>query len=128
MPDELEKARQAPRETSICGHVVAIDAPLVVEDTARDPRFANNSFLRENGIRFYAGAPLRTSSGHVIGSLCVIDTRPRTIGGRDIKLLQVIADGLMSENLGLDTHRLSDEAMDGNQGGLRVSDVVLQRS
>ena len=128
LPDELEKARQAPRETSICGHVVAIDAPLVVEDTARDPRFANNSFLRENGIRFYAGAPLRTSSGHVIGSLCVIDTRPRTIGGRDIKLLQVIADGLMSENLGLDTHRLSDEAMDGNQGGLRVSDVVLQRS
>jgi GAF domain-containing protein len=109
LPEELEKARQAPRETSICGHVVAIDAPLVVEDTARDPRFASNSFLRENGIRFYAGAPLRTACGHVIGSLCVIDTRPRTISGRDIKLLQVIADGLMSENLGRDSLRLSGE-------------------
>jgi predicted PurR-regulated permease PerM/GAF domain-containing protein len=97
LPDELEKTRQGERETSICSHVVAGDAPLVVEDTARDLRFAHNPFLRQHGLRFYAGAPLRTASGHVIGSLCVIDTKPRTLSPREVKLLQVIADELMAE-------------------------------
>ncbi|MEO5696944.1 MAG: AI-2E family transporter, partial [Burkholderiaceae bacterium] len=80
LSDELTAAREAPRETSICGHVVAADELLVIEDVARDPRFANNPFLSENGIRFYAGAPLRTESGLVLGALCVMDTRPHRIG------------------------------------------------
>jgi hypothetical protein len=97
LPADLDRTRQGSRETAICAHVVAANAPLVVEDTARDPRFAHNPFLRERGIRFYAGVPLRTSSGHVIGSLCVIDMKPRTLPPREVKLLQVIADELMAE-------------------------------
>jgi predicted PurR-regulated permease PerM len=97
LPEDLDKTRQGSRETSICGHVVAANAPLVVEDTARDRRFAHNPFLRERGLRFYAGVPLRAASGQVIGSLCVIDVKPRTLSPRDIKLLQVIADELMTE-------------------------------
>jgi predicted PurR-regulated permease PerM/GAF domain-containing protein len=96
LPSDLAGTRQGTRETSICGHVVADGSPLVVEDTARDPRFAGNPFLRERGIRFYAGAPLRAASGHVIGSLCVLDTRPRRLAPRDIKLLTIIADELMA--------------------------------
>jgi predicted PurR-regulated permease PerM len=102
LPDNLQASRQAPRETSICGHVVAADETLVVEDTARDPRFANNPFLREHNIRFYAGAPLRTAQGYVIGSLCVIDTRPRKLTGRDVKFLELIADELMTDIEGRD--------------------------
>jgi predicted PurR-regulated permease PerM len=97
LPEHLEASRQDKRETSICGYVVAGAAPLVVEDTMRDPRFAGNPFLQEHGIRFYAGAPLRTASGHVIGSLCIMDRKPRTLNSRDLKLLQVIADELMME-------------------------------
>jgi GAF domain-containing protein len=97
LPEDLEKTRQGSRETSICSHVVAADAPLVVEDTARDRRFAHNPFLRERGFRFYAGVPLRTASGHVIGALCVLDMKPRTLSPRDLRLLQVIADELMME-------------------------------
>lgn len=97
LPDEQEKSRQGERESSVCGHVVAGAAPLVVEDTMRDPRFAGNAFLRDHGIRFYAGVPLRTASDQVIGSLCIMDRRPRSLGGRDLKLLQVIADELMAE-------------------------------
>ncbi len=97
LPPELDKTRQGTRDTSICGHVVAANAPLVVEDTARDPRFADNAFLREQNIRFYAGVPLRAASGHVIGSLCVIDRKPRTLSPREVKLLQVVADELMAE-------------------------------
>ena len=95
LPDDLNASRKGPRETSICGHVVAAAAPLVINDVARDPRFANNPFLRERGVRFYAGAPLRTASGHVVGSLCVLDKKPRSLTDRDLKLLQVIADELM---------------------------------
>ncbi|HEX2244478.1 MAG TPA: AI-2E family transporter, partial [Gammaproteobacteria bacterium] len=108
LSDDLNKERKAPRETSICGHVVAAAVPFVVEDVARDPRFANNPFLRKHGIRFYAGAPLRTSSGHVIGSLCVLDNKPRSLTDRDLKLLQVIADELMGETATLNAaHELA---------------------
>ena len=80
---------------------MSADTTLIIEDTTRDPRFANNPFLRERKIRFHAGAPLRTKSGQVIGSLCVIDTRPRRLTSRDVKLLQIIADELMSDVEGL---------------------------
>ncbi len=59
LPPRLDACRLDARETSICGHVVAANDMLVIEDVAKDTRFANNPFLIENGIRFYAGAPLR---------------------------------------------------------------------
>jgi predicted PurR-regulated permease PerM len=89
--------RHALRDSSICTHVVASDAPLVVRDTARDRRFSGNPFVLEQGIRFYGGVPLRTASGHVVGTLCMIDKKPRSLTSRDIKLLQLIADELMAD-------------------------------
>jgi GAF domain-containing protein len=96
LPPHLDELRADARETSICGHVVARNDVLVVEDVSKDPRFANNPFLLENGIRFYAGAPLRTSSGFPIGSLCVIDTKPRRFTARESKILLTIADDVMA--------------------------------
>lgn len=96
LPDDLEEKREASREEAVCSYVVASGVPLVVEDVSRDPRFAGNPLLRENGIRFYAGAPLRDASGYVIGTLCVMDMRPRNLPPREIKMLQVIADELMA--------------------------------
>ena len=69
LPDDLAAAGEAPRDTSICGHVVALNEALVVEDVAKDKRFATNPFLVSRGIRFYAGVPLRSQSGHAVGSL-----------------------------------------------------------
>lgn len=89
--------REAPRETSICGHVVAADAVLVIEDVRRDRRFAGNPLLKERGIRFYAGAPLRTPGGEVLGSLCLIDMRPRSLGARDREMLQAMAAEVVAE-------------------------------
>jgi methylmalonyl-CoA mutase cobalamin-binding subunit len=97
LPDDLDTCRMAARSTSICSHVVGKGDILVVKDVAKDPRFAKNPFLLENGIRFYAGAPLRTASGFVLGSLCVIDTKPRTFSDKECKLLQIIADDLMGK-------------------------------
>lgn len=96
LPPELDACRMDDRTTSICGHVVASNSDtLVVEDTAQDPRFANNPFLIEHGIRFYAGAALRTISGHSIGSLCVIDKIPRSFSCKDRQMLRKLADEVM---------------------------------
>ncbi|MGF7161248.1 putative PurR-regulated permease PerM/methylmalonyl-CoA mutase cobalamin-binding subunit [Rhodoligotrophos appendicifer] len=97
LPEDLEASRKAVRALSICGHVVAANEVVVIPDVAKDARCAQNPFLLEKGIRFYAGAPLRSASGYPLGSLCVIDTKPRRFSARDRKLLQLIADELMSQ-------------------------------
>ena len=97
LPADLAAAGAHARETSICGHVVAANETVVIEDAWLDPRLAGNSFLREQNIRFYAGAPLKTSDGSAIGSLCIIDHRPRRITERDRQLLELMADTVMAE-------------------------------
>ena len=97
LPAQLCETRESPRATSICGHVVAANKVLVAEDTWRDARFANNPLLREQGIRFYAGAPLRGRDGLAIGSLCVMDVRPRKITKAEEALLMLSAQQVMRE-------------------------------
>lgn len=76
--DWLQKVA-APRDCSMCAHAILqpADEPLVVLDTLRDWRFAGNPLvIKDPHIRFYAGTPLRTSDGHNLGSLCIIDDVP----------------------------------------------------
>jgi diguanylate cyclase (GGDEF)-like protein len=74
---------ESPRDTSFCGHVVHDAAPLVVEDAAQDPRFHDNpNVTGEPGVRFYAGHPIH-AMGHLVGSLCVVDTRPRKLSAAE---------------------------------------------
>ena len=91
LPPELAAAGGGPREESICGHVVAANEMLVVPDLLKDKRFAGNPFVKERGIRFYAGVPLRTQSGQAIGSLCIIDTRPHDLSEGEKAYLQMMA-------------------------------------
>ena len=68
-------------DRSVCQYVLDEPDLLVIPDLSADPRTAENPLVTgEAGIRFYAGAPLRTRTGLVLGSLCVIDTRPRPQG------------------------------------------------
>jgi len=96
LPEEIAEAQQTSRELSVCGHVIANDEILVVEDLSRDPRFANNPLLRERGLRFYAGVPLR-SNNLPIGSLCILDLKPRRMSEREKRLLEVMAEDVMEE-------------------------------
>ena len=88
-----------PRSLSVCAHVVTSAESLIVEDVARDPRFANNPVLRERGLRFYAGAPLRDAAGSVYGTLCLLDTKPRSFTDREVRLLEAMAVELMGSVL-----------------------------
>jgi hypothetical protein len=97
LPDDLAKARQTARNVSVCGHAVAKNRVIVVEDLARDRRFANNPLLKEHGIRFYAGVPLLAPNGQPIGSLCLMDLKPRHLTEREIRLLLEYANEVMEE-------------------------------
>lgn len=70
--------QQTPRSDAFCDYTIRTQDIMVIQDAARDPRFADNPLVTGDPfIRFYAGVPLWLSSGYCIGALCVIDTKPR---------------------------------------------------
>ena len=80
------------REVSLCAHAILGRDLLVVPDARQDPRFADNPDVQaEPGIRFYAGAPLVTTGGFSLGTLCVIDRRPRGLGAEQRQALRALA-------------------------------------
>ncbi len=90
--------RETPRDMAFCSHAIQSDDVMVVEDATRDPRFADNPLVTaEGGIRFYAGAPLKTREGFNLGTLCVIDHIPRRIARRDVNLLKDMAAIVVNE-------------------------------
>ncbi|UIP07539.1 PAS domain-containing protein [Erythrobacter sp. SDW2] len=89
---------ESPRETSFCAHAMLGDKLLVVSDARSHPLFADNPLVTgEPHIRFYAGAPLITSEGAPLGSLCVIDRVPRSDGLDSVQCegLTVLARAVM---------------------------------
>jgi GAF domain-containing protein len=84
-------ATETPRDISFCGHAIMKNDLFIVEDASRDPRFSDNPLVTgEPHIRFYAGAPLSAPGGHRIGTLCVIDTVPRTLGPVELSILDAL--------------------------------------
>jgi len=80
------EATETPRDMSFCDHAMREHEVMVVPDATKDPRFVDNPLVTGDlGIRFYAGAPLVTHDGFPIGSLCVIDYRPRPEGLTDLQ-------------------------------------------
>jgi GAF domain-containing protein len=91
------RGREAPREASICGQHIAAGETLIVADVLKDKRFADNHAFKERGVRFYATATLRASTGPVLGTLCLFDTEPRTVSDRERQLLRTAADEVAAE-------------------------------
>jgi len=80
------------RDLSFCGHCINHRQPMIVEDTLRDPRFADNPLVTgEPHIRFYAGVPLLVDEGSSVGALSVADRTARSITPRQIASLQRLA-------------------------------------
>jgi GAF domain-containing protein len=79
------------RDISFCGHAILRGDILVVPDALQDPRFADNPLvIGPPQLRFYAGAPLLMPNGYALGTLCVIDTRPRDFDQTDLAILSTL--------------------------------------
>jgi two-component system, NtrC family, sensor kinase len=85
-------ASETPRNISWCGHAILKDEIFEIPDAELDDRFRDNPlYTGQPHVRFYAGAPLKTSHGFNIGTLCVIDSEPKKLTHWQKESLQVLA-------------------------------------
>lgn len=90
MPAPITETR---REDAFCLHTLAENDVLICADMQLDPRFKDNPFvINLPHVRFYAGAPLRTRDGVIIGTLCLLDDRPHTLTLEQVATLRVMAE------------------------------------
>ena len=85
------------RNIAFCNHAIIGSDLLEVRDASSDIRFKNNPFVTGDAhIRFYAGQPLIDPQGHALGTLCVIDSEPRTLTAKQKRALQLLAKEVMT--------------------------------
>jgi GAF domain-containing protein len=71
--------KETPRDISFCAYAILGEDIFTVKDSHLDERFEGNPLLEVPGVRFYAGAPIRTDDGHSLGTICVIDNEARDL-------------------------------------------------
>jgi diguanylate cyclase (GGDEF)-like protein/PAS domain S-box-containing protein len=121
------------RDVSFCAHALHSARLLLVEDTQDDPRFAGNPLVTgAPHIRFYAGVPLRSSDGLVLGTLCAIDTKPRTLSASLQAALCDLAATVEREIVQREAARETRELQEADRRKLRLSEsrfhTIFQRT
>src|SRR5262245_28633170 len=97
LAEPLASSRQTPMSHSFCKHAVASGEPFVVTDARQDPRVRDNPSVSKFGVIAYAGIPLTTSDGFTLGTLCVVDGKPRDWTAEEIEALRTLAASIMTE-------------------------------
>jgi PAS domain S-box-containing protein len=97
LPEPWASRRGSPLSHSLCRHVAVSGLPLVVEDTRQHPLLRGNPAVQELGWIAYAGVPIATRQGYVLGAFSVVDGMPRLWSDRDVALLQDLAACAASE-------------------------------
>lgn len=94
----LENTKEVPRQDSLCSLVILQDAVTVFNDALQEPCLLANPFVASDfGLRFYAGAPIKTFDGIRLGAVCVIDHQARPFNQADQDALAELADMAMQE-------------------------------
>ena len=97
LPEPWASQRESPLSHSFCQHAVAARRPLVVDDAREDPTLRDNLAIRDMDVIAYAGIPLIREDGQAIGTLCVIDHKPRHWRAEETALLQEIATAVVAQ-------------------------------
>lgn len=108
------EAQETPRDMAFCAHaILQPEALLVVPDARLDPRFSDNPLVTgDPHVRFYAGAPLLTASGHALGTLCIIDREPREFSAGHRSALAILARTVVAQ---LELRRVGSELVLANE-------------
>ncbi len=96
LPEPISSTRETSLEYSFCRHTIALGTPLVINDTAADDRVAQMPSVTDYGVRAYAGIPLLVDS-QPVGTLCVMDMRPREWADHQIATLRDLGSMVMTE-------------------------------
>lgn len=91
LPEPWASRRETPLSHSFCQHVVARRAPLVVEDARQDPLVRDNAAVDDIGVVAYAGFPIQSADGEIIGSLCAIHGKPHAWSATELDILRELA-------------------------------------
>ena len=97
LAEPWRSARQTPLSHSFCRHTLVSREPLVIEDTRTHPLVRDNLGIRDLDAIAYAGAPLITTAGHALGTLCVIDHQPRSWTADQVEILETLTASVLSE-------------------------------
>lgn len=106
------EAQETTRDIAFCAHGILRPDLMEIPDAMADERFHDNPLVTsEPNIRFYAGMPIVTREGHVLGMLCAIDRVPRKLSEGQIRALQVLSRQIMEKlDLRLANRRLAEQA------------------
>jgi class 3 adenylate cyclase len=118
---------QIDREPGLCASAILEDTPWLVTDAKLDPRTLTNPLVAgEFGLRFYAGAQLRTSDGFNLGMICVLDKQPRQVTEEEVNVLKILAALVVDElELRLAAKKLEAEKRRSEQLLLNILPVVV---
>ncbi|MDX2088778.1 MAG: diguanylate cyclase [Kofleriaceae bacterium] len=125
------EGKETSRDTAFCAHAINDRTPLVVPDAHRDERFDDNPFVvGAPNVRFYAGAPLTTLDGFALGTLCVIDRKPRELTAQQLSLLSsmaaVVVD-LVEARLGFRAREMFEKVAALSPDAIYVLDVAARK-
>jgi diguanylate cyclase (GGDEF)-like protein len=105
-------ATETPRDVSFCGHAIVDEGVMHIADATTDDRFSDNPLVQgEPRIRFYAGCPIAGPGGSKLGTLCIIDRKPRELSEDDESALRDLAE--MVEREVAATHLAASDALTG---------------
>ncbi|MBA6391580.1 sensor domain-containing diguanylate cyclase [Colwellia sp. BRX10-3] len=111
-------ASETPRNISFCGHAINQDGLFIIPDTLKDKRFFDNPLVTEApNIRFYAGYPLKLRQGLNIGTLCLIDPKPREMEAEDQQLLEDLGAMIEQEIKSIQMATLDELTLISNRRG-----------
>ncbi|MGA7934460.1 MAG: sensor domain-containing diguanylate cyclase [Kovacikia sp.] len=101
--------RETPRNISFCGHAILGNEIFIIPNAKEDERFADNPLVLDGPqIRFYAACPLRSLYGHKLGTLCIIDQKPRNLDDEDLQALKDLTSMVEQELAALELATLDE--------------------